>query len=332
MCSLLIDLCTRVSNYFSKVEPLLWTSCLDDYLESLAQNKETPGDSLLVHFTRLQLIENKIFRISGLQRVCQTTSAPRSSWSFYLKAMQAELKACRKIIPSELQDDSKLDFDAALDYKTDVHVLELLLLHLYSTEGKVHEIAFSDPGTDHRGLELLRIESLYSVLEATKKWFEIYFTFPPAHYVRFSIWVSTQLAHCIVLLYRLSTFDHPGWDQSLVRETCNLSAVINDVINNMTQVKSAAGLDYDDELSHMQQFEVNVRKLTCINAWWQSRDNSQRHHPPATAPVAETAGSASMDASSDAWLNDLLMMEEFQFESYGFQTGGPINNAPDFGL
>ncbi len=251
VCSLLIDLCTRVSNYFSKVESLLWISCLNDYLESLTQNKEISGDFLLIHFTRLQLIKNKIFRILGLQRVCQTISASRSSWSFYLKAMQTELKACRKIISSELQNDSKLNFDAALNYKIDVHVLELLLLHLYSTEGKVHEIAFLDPDTNHRELKLLRIESLYSVLEATKKWFEIYFTFSPVHYVRFSIWVSTQLARCIVLLYRLFTFDHPDWNQSLVRETCNLSTIINDVINNMTQVKSTTDLEYDDELSHM---------------------------------------------------------------------------------
>lgn len=332
MFSLLTSWCARISNYFSKVEPLPWTSYLDDCLESLAQNREIPGDSLLVHFTRLQLIENKIIRIPGLQRVCETNSAPRNSWSFYLRAMQAELKACRKIIPLELQDDSKLESSVALHHDADIHVLELLLLHLHITEAKVHEIAFSDPSIDHVGLELLRIESLYSVLEATRKWFEIYFTFPPAHYIRFPIWVSTQLAQCIVLLYRLSTFDHPGWDQSLVRETCNLSVVINDVINKMTQVKSAAGLEYDDELSHVKQFEVNVRKLTYINAWWQAKDINRRHYPPATAPVVETARSASMDASSDAWLNDMLMMGDFQFEPYGFQTGAPINSAPDFGL
>jgi len=200
---------------------------------------------------------------------------------------------------------------------------ELLLLYLYSTEAKVHEIAFSDPGTDHKGLDLLRIESLYSVLEATKKWFEIYFIFPPAHYIRFSVWVSTQLAHCIVLLYRLSTFDHPGWDRSLVRETCNLSVVINDVINNMIQVKAAAGLEYDDDLSHVKRFEVSVRLLTRINAWWQSKDNIQGHPPRVTTPVNETARGAWIDASSDAWLNDVLMMGDFEFES---------DSVPDFGL
>lgn len=178
----------------------------------------------------------------------------------------------------------------------------------------MYEIAFSDAGSDHRETELLRVESLYRVLEATKKWFGLYFTFSPAQYVCFPMWVSTQLAYSIVLLYRLSTFDHPGWDQSLVRETCNLSTIINDVLHNMAQVKSAAGLEYDDESSHLKLFEVNVRKLTHIQTWWQSRDNSQRNCPPATGPVPETARHASMDISSDAWLNDFLMMGVFQFE------------------
>lgn len=52
---------------------------LDECLESLAQNKEVPGDLLLVHFTRLQLIKNKISQIPGLQRACQTTDAPKTS-------------------------------------------------------------------------------------------------------------------------------------------------------------------------------------------------------------------------------------------------------------
>ena len=193
----------------------------------------------------------------------------------------------------------------------------------------MHEIAFSDPNTDPGGTELLRIESLYRVLEAIRKWFQIYLSFPPAHYVCFPLWISTQLAHGVVLLYRLSTFDHPGWDLSLVRDTCNLSVVINDVIINMTQVKSAAGLEYDDEPSRIKLFDISIRKLTRINAWWQSKDNSQRDdHPPAADRIFETAHSASMDAFDDAWLNDVLMTADFQFESSGF----PANTAPDFGL
>lgn len=329
--SLLIDATARVSNYFSKVDSLSWTSYLEECLNSLSQNNTVQNDLLLAHFTRLQLIENKISQIPGLQRVCENAGSTSVNWPFYLRAMQAELKACRATISSDLQQDGKPDSTTAPRHRANPHDVELLLLYLFSTEAKVHEIAFSDPTKDHKGIEPLRIGSLYTVLEATKNWFDIYLDFPPAHYVRFPLWISTQLAHAIVTLYRLSIFDHPGWDQTLTKETCNLSEVIDAVTHRMTQVKLAAGLVYDDEPSHTRIFEVNVRKLTFIKTWWHSKDNSQRHDPSAAAPASETADKDAMDASGDAWLNDFLMMENFQFESFVCSTGG-TSQPPEFGL
>lgn len=311
--SLLIDATARISNYFSKVDPLSWTSYLEECLENLSQNNEVQNDRLLAHFTRLQLIENKISQILGLQRVCEKAGSTGANWPFYLKAMQAELKACRATISSDLRQNGKPDSTTAPRHWANPQDIELLLLYIYSTEAKVHEIAFSDPTKDHKGIEPLRIGSLCTVLEATKNWFHVYLDFPPAHYVRFPLWMNTQLAHAIVMLYRLSIFDHPGWDKSLVKEICNLSEIIDAVTNRMTEVKLAAGLVYDDEPSHTRMFEVNVRKLNFIKTWWHSKDNTQSDDPSAAVPASGTAQNDAMDSSGDAWLNDFLMMENFQF-------------------
>ena len=131
--------------------------------------------------------------------------------------------------------------------------------------------------------------------------------------MRFSLGVSTQIAQSLVILYRLSILDHPCWDRGLVRQTCDLTDVLNTFVERLTQVKSAAQLDYDDESPHMKLFEVNLRKLTSIKAWWQAKEASQAPSSPA-APSNDTARGISVDPWGDAWLNDMLMMDGFQFE------------------
>ena len=206
-----------------------------------------------------------------------------------------------------------------------MYALEFLLLHLCSTEIKVHEMAFSRSQQDTSSSELLRTESLCTILEATKKWFDIYFTFPPAYYVRFSMSVSTQLAQCIVMLYRLSTFDHPGWDRGHVRQTCNLSIVLDELVNNAEQVQSAAGLDYDDEWSHMKLFNAKFRKLTTLKEWWQAKESVQDPSVPAVAPAPpEAMRGVPVDPWGDTWLNDMLMMGDFQFEPYNYPYNSSI--------
>ena len=102
-----------------------------------------------------------------------------------------------------------------------------------------------------------------------------------------------------------------------MRQICDLTDVLNMFVERLTQVKSAAQLDHDDDdSSHMKLFEVNLRKLTSIKAWWQSKETSQVLSSPAV-PFNDTVRGISLDPLGDAWLNDVLMMEGFQFEHTG---------------
>ena len=69
----------------------------------LAQNENIAGDPLLAHLTRLQLIENKVAQISELDTICGTVNTTKTPWSFYLRALQAELKTLKEAIPSHLK-------------------------------------------------------------------------------------------------------------------------------------------------------------------------------------------------------------------------------------
>lgn len=192
-------------------------------------------------------------------------------------------------------------------------------------------MSFSKSTGHLQDVESLRIESLYSALEATKKWFDIYFTFPPAHHVRFTIATTTQLAHSIIILYRLETFDHPGWDRELVRQVCNLTDILNAVTERMTQIQSAAGLEFDGDPSHTSIWELNVRKMTFIKTWWQVKENAELLRPPSAPPASEAARAIPLAIPNEEWLNDMFMLEDFRFENYDIPTDGSAS-LPTFGF
>lgn len=193
-------------------------------------------------------------------------------------------------------------------------------------------MALSNPETNPQGTEPLQIESLYAALDAVRRWFDVYFTFPPAHYIRFSMAISTQLARSLVILYRLTTFDHPGWDRELVRQTCDFAEILNTVTNEMSQVKAAAGLGYDDSSYHVSLFEANIRKLNFIKSWWQAKGSADNPASPTKPPDSVASGSTAMTFPDEIWLNQMLTMEEFTSGPNELQAAGGATNMASFGL
>lgn len=164
------------------------------------------------------------------------------------------------------------------------------------------------------GPDFQRLESLYTCLRATKSWFDLFLVFSPALYVGVSFLTFTQLAHCLIALYRLSTLDDPDWDLGLVRETLDLSLVLDQVVTKMAQVKLAAGLDYGSS-EDSDVFSQNSRRIGSIKAWWDAKismDLTERN----IAAVDETVGEAATDFLDDAWLKDILGPWDLQLEPY----------------
>lgn len=65
---------------------------------------------------------------------------------------------------------------------------------------------------------LNHVENLSNCLLATKKWLNTFFSleaFPTTSFLHLSLATFAQLSHCIVVTFRLCTFDHPDipWDR-----------------------------------------------------------------------------------------------------------------------
>ena len=120
---------------------------------------------------------------------------------------------------------------------------ETLLLELYNTDMCVHEIGFSLAPNLFTGHPHQRFECLFACLQAVKSWIDVFLSIPPAQYVGFSVCMYAKLSRGLIDAWRLSTYDYPEWDRTLVRETLDVSLTLEQIENGFAQVKAAVGLD-----------------------------------------------------------------------------------------
>jgi hypothetical protein len=146
---------------------------------------------------------------------------------------------------------------------------EVVLAHIYSTELTINEIALSKAPIISNSSDFQRLESLYTCLNSAKSWFDVFFTIPPSAYIGFSFSVLSQLVHCLVALYRLSTLDDPAWDKDIIRNTVNLLLILDQVANNIGQVTRLAGLDTDS--TELGVFTKAAKMVESINLGWEGK-------------------------------------------------------------
>lgn len=187
---------------------------------------------------------------------------------------------------------------------------ETILLYFYNTEISLYEIALSQSAIFPNDPSFRRLDSLYACLYATKSWFDIFLAIPPAHYIGFPTSMLTQMAHCIIVLYRLSTFDDQDWDLGLVKQALDFPVVLDQLIQRISQVRIAAAMR-DDGTEENNIFCGTKRRLEAIRSWWDVRVDAElgRHEKRV---VIDNADGVSMNSWDDSWL-DIFGIRELQF-------------------
>ena len=299
----------RVSSYFQRVDALRWTPYLDECITVLAENREYPSDALLVQLVKLQLIVEKVGHAPWHDGRGDTTGSARAPSIFYLKSLQAHLRDFKVNIPPEYQKNGKA-MSQIIHRTLTGTCTDVLLLYLYSTELKVHEIALSRAPMVCDSPKFERLDLLYACLHATKSWLDLFLSLPSASYVGFSIQMFTQMAHCIISLFRLLTFDDPSWDRGLAQDTANLSQILGQIIEIVSQVKVVAGLDHGTSEDN-DIFSVLARTIRSIKIWWDAKLAAESANSMA---LDETLGETAMEFWDDVWLKDILAQGEFHFD------------------
>ncbi|KAI4098968.1 MAG: hypothetical protein L6R37_006216 [Teloschistes peruensis] len=203
---------------------MTWKAFRTDCLVVIEDQKDCASDELLTRFVRSRLVAEKVDDIPW-PSIVGDGHLTRPSARFYLRSLQAQLHALKSRSFGEGKDQ------------------KFLLLEIYIAELSVHEIGFSQAQDELTGAFNLRFECLSGCLQAIKCWIDVFLTIPPTEYVGFSASIYAMMARCLVDLWRLSTCDYPEWDHDLVRETLDVSSVLEQTQKNFSQVKDAAGFD-----------------------------------------------------------------------------------------
>ena len=207
---------------------------------------------------------------------------PRPSAMFYLKSLQAQLRALRLSLLSDPAHQSKYQRDKYEISNLCIHNIysvcwikwqsltvdtEILLLKIYITDLRVHVVGSSLAQDLFTGQSNRRFECLSGCLQAIKCWIDIFFSIPLAQYVGYSACIYAMMARCPIDLWRLSTCEHPEWDNGLVRETLIVSSVFEQTERNFSQVKDAAGLDRGGS-QDCEFFSIMALRLRSIKDSW----------------------------------------------------------------
>ena len=123
------------------------------------------------------------------------------------------------------------------------------------------------------------------------------------------------MAHCIIALYRLSTFEWRDWDHSLVRDCANLSKILEQLIANFAQVKADVGLD-KGILDNKDIFSISSITLNNIKVWWESKSAAETTRLDNTLAMDDMMADVPMDFLDDAWLQDVLGTGPYRFEPF----------------
>ena len=132
---------------------------------------------------------------------------------------------------------------------------------------------------------------------------------PVTRYPGLPFFSLTHFAHCIICLYRLSTFECPDWNRGFVRDTCNLSFVLDEISKKFAAVKVTIGMDKGCE-TDKDTFNFTARTIRGLKMWWDGKVEAEA----AKLDNEAMTDFPPMNFADDAWLTDMLTSGDFQFD------------------
>ncbi|KAG7056027.1 Zn(II)2Cys6 transcription factor [Colletotrichum scovillei] len=247
---------SAVASFLGKMDPLRWTPHMDECLQVLDEQPESPSDRTLVALVRMQLLKEEAGKMSAAWRPETTfdiVDSHRTPPAMYVKLLQRQLQQHIQSLPSELQST------------------DTIIAQLHCTELSIQEITLSNKtGTcvPANLPDVARLDIYYACLHAVKAWFDHFLTLPPAAYYTTPFLTFSQLSHCTIALYRLSVLEDPVWDRASVRSTIDLIATLDEIGDRFMRVCSEAGLNVDVEEGNA--FAKAVKTIKGLKGTWEA--------------------------------------------------------------
>lgn len=143
--------------------------------------------------------------------------------------------------------------------------------------------------------EMQPYEAMEACLSAIKAWFDRHFSIPSYVYVgmTFSYWWN--MAHCLLILARLSILDDPAWDRRAVRNRIDVLAVLDRLKAGFEEVSTQRRMDTGPTVEE-DSFPKFVKMVSTMRTNWGGELAAAGGNP---GPSAVAVTDAFIDSSAE---------------------------------
>ncbi|KAI1464472.1 uncharacterized protein F4812DRAFT_442264 [Daldinia caldariorum] len=287
-------LCSSISN-FLRTQTMRWTAHMEDSLQKLAANPEWIGDEVLVAMVRTYKIHEDVAQITWRTAEPAGNSAVKAPPAIYVKALRANLDAIRKNLPPSLLDNKIINSHL---YSAELSIADMSLwnVNAWLSTHPHRPQGVSNSGSG--GIDLGKIDAYYASLQASKACLENFLRFDLSEYPAISFSITLQFGRAAQTLYRLMIIDDAEWDRSIVKNSIDMMAVLEQAANNFAQVSSACGLDNNDDPDNMDYYSRASLALRSTIPVWSSTVEQANIGTSVGSAVPEGPGVAATAAMS----------------------------------
>ncbi|KAE9372631.1 hypothetical protein N431DRAFT_545212 [Stipitochalara longipes BDJ] len=283
-----------ISLYLRRMEPpQKFTPYVEDCVKSLESFGDHPNDKLAVVLVRLQAILERVHQTSWQKK--PDLSEINSGTLFIITSIEKELEQFRKNLQSEQASNATILMQC--------HIIEISIYEA----GLCQPPPGADPIPSFKRLELL-----CACLEATKSYFNVFFSIPSANYISMSLSTWSQMGYAMAILQTLFILQRPDWDLDSVRGAIDYNITFNQLIQNLESLITLPGFEKLDVFSRSAKWMKSVKEYveTKMAALPVATVEDESYQVPdfGWMPGAEDVTDF-FQFLDDAWMSDILPVD-----------------------
>ncbi|KAI0873121.1 hypothetical protein GGS24DRAFT_464915 [Hypoxylon argillaceum] len=209
---------------YRKTEPLRWSRYLDDCLRILAEAGETVMDTLLITQIKCQLITHQL--------TCPPTDdlwaedGPKLPSVVVAAALLKQVEDLRRDLPPSLASEKTAQF------------------YINNAKLTIQSLAIGRPmAPDSANLaQIQRLRDADATLTTIENWLAVFFEMPLFDWIGINVDVFAQFTHCLVVLFKLTTLETPGWDLEEVQRRANVFEILDRAAETVDRVPATLGI------------------------------------------------------------------------------------------
>lgn len=194
-----------------------------------------------------------------------------------------------------------------------------MLLYIYGTEIIIKGALLNRTKVqDQTDLpDPMRLEGLNSVLTAIERWFEVFNELPFVDTIGITCNIFIQFWRCIMLLFKLTTLEEPGWDKEVVRKRVDFVNMLERFAQRLDRIPAIIGMMDADGINKNGVFFKSALLLRSAKALFLAEltaslpqmDTEPRDNPGPEESVGgfSVPDDIVMNLASYPWMADILM-------------------------